>query len=663
MNNVPTLEEELARSEAKEAAVALRNKKKDEDAKEAARGKLDPDRTSADRLMSDANSKLNYYMKKAPQFQILQSQIETIKAEREQYKKSGNKEGLDKCETLLLELSEKRTRIRSIFKTGNDSGNEKKREELYEKFKNSEELQGLLKEQKDLVEEIKSKTPNILAARVTQFRKDIELHNGVAGTAIEDLDTILDSNKKLVIASELEQDYYDYCGKIGEIIDCHAGEVMEMNANKILQELKRVLEDTQHLKDKLSENKMKVASVRENIAQGTNLTDLVFEIFDFASPDEEGDAPREIIASANIPLVKSICYNLCSKLGQQSKMPDAISYGLLGLTVAINKWYSIQKMSDSALSFKGFANSYIAGAVQRGLLELKGSGTISGSSLATMDTMNKKKIENFVKYNPEFEDMDKKILSDMLAGYDDTVQPLNMVSESDYTATVGGEDGDGADIWASAIKDSMKVDDHVEAKIEYERLLSSISELLNMFATKKDAKTGIKSITQKKLFDKYDRKLFMMYFGLEYKRQKVGVTPGSEANNAYTQAEMGEELAAMYAADGIQKTFSQASLSGKDGRIAVLLNKIKWAVLENPKMKAGFEFLYHYWKDNGAKLNEFSNSREEIGMKLDRDELRQIYHDNGSELNRQLSDGKRLSDVFEISKDNPLDKDIAGLFR
>jgi hypothetical protein len=665
MQNILTLEEELARSDAKKEAAELKSKKTGESVKASAKKPSDDEGGAADRLSHDANSKLNYYLKRTPQYKTLQSQIETIKVEWAQYKRSGNAEAAEKCEALLQELSVKRSRIKGIFKLNQDpaANADKRKEELFAKFRNSDELQGLLKDQKLLIDEIKSKTPSILVAKVVEFRKAIELKKGINGEVIEDFDTVINSDKKLVIADALEQDYYDYCGHIADITDNSVEEVLEMNPNKILQELKRVLEDTTALKERLAENKMKISTVRDNLSNGTNLTDIVFEIFDFKDEDESGDAPREILASANVPLVKSIAYNICSKLGQQNKINDAISYGLLGLTVAINKWYTIQKMSNSALSFKGFANSYIAGSIQRGILELKGAGTASGSTLATIATMNKKKIENFIKYNPEFEDMDKKILGEMLAGYDDKAQPLNMVSESDYTGTVSGDDGDGADIWASAIKDSANVEDYVGSKIEYERLLKSIKDLLNLFETKTDVKTGIKSVTQKKLFNKYDRKLFMMYFGLEYKRQKINISPGSEANNHYTQAEMGEELSAMYAADGITKTFSQASLSGKDGRIAVMLNKIKFAMHENPKLSAGFEFLFHYWQDNSEHMATFSNSREEIGMAFDRQELRQIYHDNGSELNRQLSDGKRLSDVFEISDTNPLDTDIAGLFR
>jgi hypothetical protein len=80
-------------------------------------------------------------------------------------------------------------------------------------------------------------------------------------------------------------------------------------------------------------------------------------------------------------------------------------------------------------------------------------------------------------------------------------------------------------------------------------------------------------------------------------------------------------------------------------------------VEENPNEKSG------NWRlNNPDLLRKLSNNREEINMKIDRDELREIYSDDENALNRQLSDGKRLSDTFQISETNPLDDEIASMF-
>ena len=666
MNNVLTLDQELELSAEKTDKLVVKNSKTKAPAKTPT---VREDRkTVADRLSTDANNKLNYYLKKTPQFQILDSQIAVLKGEYEVYKKNGSTENMAKTETMLKEITEKRTRIKGIFKTGKDSQNkaEKNKVDLSAAFKDSEVLKSLDKQKNDLLSLIKNNTPSYIVKNITSFRKQIEFSNKVNVNAdiVEDLDDVISSTSPIVIpkTTDLEQQYYDYCGMVAEMCDVSASEIKDMSPYKIQMLLKSVIDDEEVAKNKAKLNAVKIgiSQEREKISGGTNLTDLVFEIFDFSKEhddDTEGAAPKEILASANIGLVKSIAYNIATKMGQQLRMDDAVSYGLLGLSLAINEWYSRQKLHGSALSFKGFANIYISGTIQKGLLELSGGGTISGSRMADIHTKNKQKLNDFVKNNPEFDGLNKDLLNEMLAGFDGTINPISVVNESDYTANVGGEEGDNNEIWANATVSESNTGDYVESKMEYENLIKSIKTLLDLFETKTEKKTGIKSITTKKLFDKYDRKLFMMYFGLEYKRQKVG-----DLNNQYTQTEMAEELQAMYAADGINKTFSQASLSGKDGRIGVMLNKIKFAMEDNPKVKAGFEYLYNYWLQNAENMNYFSNTREEIDMKFDRDELRQIYSDNEVELNRQLSDGKKLSDLFEISDTNPLDEDIARSF-
>lgn len=684
MSNVLTLEQELELKEIKNDSVTKRNPRvgkvaaDDDEAIEKARKKEaaknikitkyqageDEKKSNSvnnnDRLNNDAISKLNYYLRKTPHFQIIDKQISVLQEERLVYKANGSTDNVSKCDQILKELIEKRSQIKSIFRTGN-SNKEKDKEAVKEKFRNSEKLAVLIQKQKELQKSIEKLTPSWWIKKLDNYRKQIKLKDELSSITepVDDLDVILDTNKKIIV-TDLYQDYYNFCGEIADILDLATDEIVEMKLGTLRKMLNETLDDSSELKDELNRTKMVISSEREILSGGTNLTDIVFEIFDFKSDEDDvlGSQTREIIASAYIGLVKSIAYNMTAKLGIQKYFEDdAVSYGLLGLTVAINKWYSLQKSADSALSFKGFANQYISMNIQRGLYEIQSGGDASGSTIATLATKSKQKIENFIKYNPEFADFDKTLLNNILAGYDGTDAPLDIVKESDYVHSVGGEEGDG-DIWANATVSNDSTSDYVEAKIEYENLLKSIKELLNLFETKVDKNTGIKKITGRKMFDKYDRKLFMMYFGLEFKRQK---TAGSK-DALYTQEEMGLELQAMYAADGINKTFSQASLSGKDGRIAVLLNKIKSAMEHNPKLKSGFEYLYNYWLENVENMNLMSNNREEIGMRNDRDELREIYSNNEAELNRQLSDGKKLSEVFQISDTNPLDDEIASLF-
>jgi hypothetical protein len=259
--------------------------------------------------------------------------------------------------------------------------------------------------------------------------------------------------------------------------------------------------------------------------------------------------------------------------------------------------------------------------------------------------------------------MDNKVVMDIIDNISEKVsdKPLNMVSETDYNATIGGDDGE-VDMWSLSSYDKDEYDP-IEAKDNYVRLIKSISELMELFDSKVDG-DGVISHTNKKLFDKYDRKIFLMNFGIDYKRDRDD-DGKMKTRNLYTQEEMCLEIEAMFRVDGQigkdgkPKTMSQPGLNY---RISQIMKKIKSAMDFNPKLKTGFEYLYNYWMFNQEALNDMSNYREEIGMSLDRAELKEIYSDNEQQLNRQLTDGKRLSDVFEITADNPFDDEISEMF-
>jgi hypothetical protein len=183
-----------------------------------------------------------------------------------------------------------------------------------------------------------------------------------------------------------------------------------------------------------------------------------------------------------------------------------------------------------------------------------------------------------------------------------------------------------------------------EAKSEYNALINSISELL-------------------KTMNKFEKKLFMMYFGFEKKLERYDEGKKT-ASNRYTQTEIGEELYNFYVANGakpkaLNNSFSQPAIFDK---IKKLEKHISNEINNNPKLKIGFDYLVIYWTQNTQLLEVMSNNREEIGMKLERDVLREYYKDNPEESNIQLSDGKRLSEIFDISSSNPLDSDIEDFY-
>lgn len=694
MTNVTTFEEELEQINV--VKTPFRGKKKAPSLndghlpKEATKKAVKKeDKSVVDKLGYDANNKLNYYLKKMPQWQILEKQINILKEELDVYKKNGSAENYQKTKDMIVELTINRTELKNIFKNGNTSSEKSKakRDELNTKIKNSVVINSLLATKKELLKELKNSTTSWWVSELKSYRTRLSML-AINKNKVVDFDDIVDETEQKMLP--VEQEYIDFCGRIADIIFWDINEVMDGTVQNIKRALESRLDNTEEIKEKLDVINAKISAEKDALSDSIKLTDMLFNVFDFADESQEKE-PKEILILSNINYVKSIAYNICVKFKALNKMDDAVSAGLLGLTVAVNSWYVKQSLQDSPLSFKGFSSLHIYGAIQRELLGLEANGTESGSSKATVNTHNKQKINNFLKDNPQYEGVDKSILIDLLASYDDKdadgkkintgVKTIsNVTTESEYSNVISDEEGDSSEIWANAASSDDNIEELLEGKMEYEKMLKSISDLLNLFETKTDNKTGLLSITNKKLFDKYDKKIFMMYFGLQHKIEKELDKNGNNVTrNEYTQEEIADELFYMMKADGlvVNEPFSQPAINY---RITKILTKIKSAMEFNPELKMGFEYFINIKKSDGNVeenpneksgnwrlnnpdlLRKLSNNREEINMKIDRDELREIYSDDENALNRQLSDGKRLSDTFQISETNPLDDEIASMF-
>ena len=617
--------------------------------------------TNNAKIANDAKSTLNFYINKIPDIKIINTQIEIIKKEIINYTKNSSQENLDKSKIMLSDLTEKRNAINRIFsRKGFSQADENKRVEIANKIKNSPELKALREKQKELETKLKNITPNSIMANLSRIKKQIKLIEGINDNKIINLDDYIGLEDDVNL-SILEQEYYDYLLFIGNIVGKKNSELKFMKASEIHTLLKINLADNKQLKEEILKVKMEISHEKNKLSETLTVTEIIHNIFDFKNDTTEGKIPKDILASTHVGLVNSIAYRVATNQGKLHELNDAVCGGMLGLTVAINKWYKMQVLSDNPLSFKDFANLHIANYAKRALYELSITGT-TASSKATMDTQEKQKFDNFVKYNPQFADMDKNVIIDMLDNIDSGNKGIKTITETDYNAMVGGED-ESVDMWSINNFDSNDYDP-VEAKENYTRLIKSIGQLMELFETKTNTLTGMEEVSKTKMFDKYDRKIFMMYFGIDYKRDRNDENK-IKTKDVYSQEEMRFEIEAMFRADGQvgrdgkPKTMSQPGLSY---RINKILENIDRAMKFNPTLKTGFEYLYNYWLANQGALSDMSNYREEIGISIDRTELKEIYADDSQQLNRQLTDGKRLSDTFEITETNPLDDEIAGLF-
>lgn len=706
MSNINTFEQELELNQIPTvSAVKTRFKKSapslnDDDTPKKAKVELfdltykgDPnDKTNVDKLGFDANNKLNYYLKKMPQWQILEKQITILKTELDNYKKNGSVDNYQKTADMLAELSVSRKQLKSIFKSGGNSPekNKEKRDQLNTNIKNSELIKELTTKKKLLLKDLKSQTPTWWVSELKTYRTRLNMLEMKSNKYVSDFDDELETKKDNILL-ELEQEYMDFCGKIADIINWDVNEVMdEKKLSVIKNELSDKLTESDNIKNEINKINSKISGEKDNLSGEVKITDILFNVFDFANDVELQQIPKEILILSNINYVKAIAYNICIKYGSLDKIEDAIGAGLLGLCKAVDAWYFKQTLQDSPLSFKGFSSITIYGAIQRELLGFEASGVESGSSKATVDSNNKKKLEMYKKDNPECADIDNSILIELLSAYDDVDENgkkidtgiksvSNVTTESKYTSIVSGEDGDSGDIWANASTSDDNVEELVEGKIEYAKMLKSISDLLNLFEMKV-GKDGSIAVSDKKMFDVYDRKIFMMYFGLQHKIEVFFDKHGKRStNNDYTQDEIREELFVLMKADGMNIT-KPISQSAVNYRINSILKKIKIAMDFNPGLKLGFEYFINIRKTDGDVINDptakagnwrlnnpslfnkLSNNREEINMKINRDNLKEIYSDNENALSKQMSDGKRLSDTFQVSDTNPLDDEIASLF-
>lgn len=603
-----------------------------------------------------ARKKIEYYIKKSPHYKDIENQITILTEELNGYYAIGRKDLAEKTKILISDLSQTKKKFVKYFKEVNYK---KEKENADEVIKNSPLIKALKEKVSQLKNEYRAINTNSILSELIDLRKMLKMNDSIDASEPEtqevidfdDLDDVDLSTKSLTI----NQRYSNLLYTISDLVGESASDLNEMSSSQIkkllieaeqtdsINDLKKELEDTQYL----------LSSEMNKIKGYEDITDIVFKIFDF---ETEEAAPKELLGAANIPYVKGIAYKMCSSTNMMHNYEDAVGYGLLGLSLALDKWYNIQKLKDNSVSFSGFASIYISNAIKKGMWELSSGGMISKSSMATFAHKRQKYVDAFVSSNPDLKDIPEELINNIVEGMMGDA-PGHVHTESTYTSIVGGEEGDTGDIWSNA---NASQDNMSEAKLEYEDLLKSIQALFTLFEVKVEKNTGIKKITNKKIFDKFDYKLFKLVFGFEFKRD--GSINDASTNSKYTQAEIASILSEYMRSEGIpmDKDMSQPAINY---RIEQLYKKLKLAVDSYPEIKKGFDYLWTYAQAENSTANLLSNANEELGIKMDREILSEMYNDNASEMSKKLTDGKTLSDIYQLSSNNPLDEEIAETFR
>lgn len=621
---------------------------------------------------------LESYIKRTPKMKTTMQQIKILEQKQEEYETGGNKKAVNDCKFLINELKKAQGKYRSLIVPKTKEENE----EMNERIKKSERLKDLKKEQKELIEEYSNLNPMSLYKKVLKLRelldfkenhydifvkpdKDDDIYVGKQDNEVIDLDSIDDEELDEIIENDLKvknllTNYKQLCRYIGDLVGKTEEDIMKLNTNELKKTLKHDMDDevyskVEELKNAIDLNKLESSKEIKRIKGYDDITDVMFEIFDFETEEE---APKEMLAAANVKYVEGIAYKICSSLNMLHYYADAISYGLLGLSLAINRWYKIQKFTDQALSFEGFAHKDIAFTIKRGLYELSSSGTISGSSWANKNHNYNKKYEFWIKNNQDLKDLPKEMLKDIFEGiYDNGPQPV--MTESAFKAMVGGsEDEDKADIWSNALSTNKTHEDTItESKGVFIDIANSLKSLFSLFETKTDKQTGIKEITKKKVFDKYDYYTFFWNFGLITK----------EDGKPYKQDEIGEMLWKMKKADGINtikiingkkvdKPDSQSAISDRIKKILIKINRI---LDERPEMKKGFEYLMYYASSNRENMRILSASKEELGV--DYSDYQNKKKTEDEKFQEAKMNGQQFAENYDY-EDDEIEANIADEF-
>lgn len=602
-------------------------------------------RNAGTALEGNARTKLEYYLKKSPQYKVLDEQISLLLEEYKNYKKIGNKELMTVTQELIIDLQSNKKKIVKIYKKENSN---KITAEDSQKLKNSPELAALKEKRKGLETAFKMNNPNSLVSKITALRNDLEINDSYVNgddffdeDEIEDFDDFMDDNSDSLPS---KKEYMELCAHIGGIINETPAAVAEMAPTEMRKKLKLFAPELDEIKSALEEVKIEIGNETARVTGKEDITSIIFDIFDFED-DAVEEEPKEMLAAANVKYVRAIAYNMCRSRNMLNFLDDATAYGLIGLTKAINRWYNIQKFKDSAITFTGMANSFVAFEISRGLYALT-SASSSGSTAANIVSKRNAQINNFIKNNPELKDLPKELVESML----ETTLPqntLNIISETDYTSMVGGSDGgDNADIWANKLV--QEVDEFNVG------VLDSLKALFSMFDMAE--KPGIDKITKKPFFNKLDYKLFKLIFGLEFKREQV---EGGVANVNYNQAEIGKILYDYARKNNLpigkdgtsDKGISQPAVYNK---IKVLKAKLAKAKELYPEIELGLQYIV---------MSEFSNALEDITNKYEQDMFISDYDLSNQRFANDLTGDRSLSDIVEEDEDrNLVDDEIADMF-
>lgn len=571
--------------------------------------------TSSAALSINAKMFLELYLKRMPQYKSLDQQIKLLQHEKALYQKAGKKEFVQRCDEMLKQLNESQKQFLKLYKP-NDYQEENKR--ISKEMKNSEVLRELKAERSEIESTLGIRDPKTLISRWYSLKKLL----GSTEEKIEDFDTFLDEEEidadseiesiedVLNSAMTIRQQFNNICGIISDYVDNEysPAEISKLAYKPLLDTLlfygEKIKPELTELKSRLSENKYLASKEVALIRGSEDISNLIFNMFDL---ETEPEVPKELLAASNIEFVKAIAYKQISRLNLFQFYDDAIGFGNIGLSQGINAWHSIQKTKDSPVSFSGFAYKYIKFGIKRGLLSLGYSGRVSGSVMATLMTNQRKQLELFYAENPELKDLPTEMVEGLVDGLQ--ILPKAAITESGFNQMIGGEQDGGSGHFQEMISDENS-DAIIEAGLEFQDLLTSLKTLFSLFKTKVNKVTGEEEVTDKKLFDYYDYRIFCMRVGIERKKLDEG------QSEPYTQQEIANILTEYKHSLGyFNQSFKQEAISDRWKKI---MGKLEFALSSNPKLRMAIDYLYNSLQASDNLMKFLSENEGSVTDGLDK---------------------------------------------
>lgn len=605
------------------------------------------------RLTADAANVLEYYTKKIPQVSVLDSQISILEEEATNYQIKGLRDNYKKTQEVIKSLKVRRNEISNKFKNKTTLSPEVYKSRM-EELKTNPDFVKLNKRKRELKREIDKMSPSKLAASFNFAKQNFS-------------NTIIDFDDNSTI--EIEQEYYNQLAHLEEITGVSRKEIGNMNKSQLITLLKETVDNTTLLKE-MDNLKLEINDTKNAILKVETTESILAEIFDYENDETNGKIPKEVLVANSLPRVQRIANNICYKLNKMHQYDEALSGGLMGLAVAVDSWYEKQRNHSSAINFSEFSNVHVGNYARRAL-ELINSGGRSGSVAANDRHQEKKRRENaekmvdtYLKNHPNMQDIKDTLISELLIAEELNDEKLaeksarlksTKITETDYNGMISGGEG-AADMWALSDygKTNYTADEITDAKQTYNTILESINKLMNLFDVKQIKGSNKYQVNNnRKLMDVYDRKIFLMYFGLVHKRTANEVKGDKDSDiNRYTLREIADEIVEMKRANGDSNpTFAVTSVTA---RLNNIKKKLKIAVDMNPKLKKGLEYLLTYIDNNKGLMVKLSNDREELSIKKDRDLIRNNYSDNEDVMNIEMIDSTLLGDEYELEYSNEL---------